>query len=536
MAVFLCLKTERSLDMLRCLIVISVGAFAVVTGSSSETCTSDSGAIERDDIEASSAIQSSMINRKLSQSIRVDEDTLPQLCTIENQGTCECMNLQGWPEGFATYTWEVNGRQRCLQTYTPPSSKKVPVLLEMQCYTKDRMLSKNNADDGKRFGLARFQLSTPDGAWNFKESMEPTFINDDVTPMRCSAEQNPEDIPYVAGVFNLIDSLANVYDVEKVYTSGFSQNGMFSGYIGFCFSHRIAGSWQGGSGMFINGESPVPPGREGTCDGCKYFPLYPCTRPKPHVTCLGTYLDDRLVMADFQELTQSAYEKGGHPVYMYKAQVDEGHDARMMLFVPTETKSGHSDPNNKMDWFVGCLGINEPCSTQCDSELTECVDNVDGEEYASCLSTLTEQGVCQEGCAPTKAMLDKSDASITWLSQNRFGKPAEQAIATAPNSKCEATCVDDLNVNCYTGTTPNTASPGSTSTASTPSATTTADPSPTSTETPHSATCNPGCAAAFERCKTHMESRGKDGTSMCRSLIERQPDKGLGKLCNGCDV
>eukprot|EP00927_Polykrikos_kofoidii_P040039 TRINITY_DN342_c0_g1_i3.p1 TRINITY_DN342_c0_g1~~TRINITY_DN342_c0_g1_i3.p1 ORF type:complete len:597 (+),score=70.92 TRINITY_DN342_c0_g1_i3:79-1869(+) len=472
--------------------------------------------------------------------------TLPELCTSQNKGGCNCMNLQGYPEGYATYTWNVNGRIRCLQTYTPPSVKKpMPVLLELQCYNNDRALNRRTNVDAERFGLARFQLSTPDRAWNFKESMEPTFINNDETPMRCSAEQNPEDIPYVAGVLDFIASRDGVYDAQKVYTSGFSQNGMFAGYIGFCFSHRVAGSWQGGAGLFIKGERARPPGKEGTCADCKYFPLYPCQTPngKPHVTCLGSYLDDRVVMNDQTELTEAAFESGGHPVSMYKAHVDEGHDARMMLFKPTSSNKGHRDPNNKMDWSVGCLGITEPCSARCEAELTSCVTTVGGTAYANCLSELTGKGSCEKGCAPTKAMLDKSDSSFTWLSNDAFGPPADQTAVVARNSKCSAQCSDDSTVNCYPGlAVPTTRTPGTSTLSSEPSTSPAPSPGPSSaststqpeppktTSTQVSGACSKDCEDEFKRCFAFWSSQKMDAQTKCRSEI----DSGVGRLGGVC--
>ena len=80
---------------------------------------------------------------------------------------------------------------------------------------------------------------------------------------------------------------------KRVYTYGFSQNGMASAYVGRCFAEAVTGSWIGGGGLFGLGHGPVPPHKEGTCVDadaasgcrvdetqadkcCKYWPAYPC--------------------------------------------------------------------------------------------------------------------------------------------------------------------------------------------------------------------------------------------------------------------
>merc|ERR1712165_680267 len=48
----------------------------------------------------------------------------------------------------------------------------------------------------------------------------------------------------------------------------------------------------------------------------------------------------------------------------YERSVQEGHDARLFRFTPTDdTVSGsHQDPKNLEYWKVGCLGLTEPCT------------------------------------------------------------------------------------------------------------------------------------------------------------------------------
>ena len=77
--------------------------------------------------------------------------------------------------------------------------------------------------------------------------------------MPCS-EEDSKDIPYVQAVFDFIESNPGQFDASKIYAQGFSQNSMFSAYIGFCFNEKVLGIWQGGSGMAYTGLPPNLPG------------------------------------------------------------------------------------------------------------------------------------------------------------------------------------------------------------------------------------------------------------------------------------
>ena len=37
-------------------------------------------------------------------------------------------------------------------------------------------------------------------------------------------------------------------------------------------------------------------------------------------------------------------------------------------------KGGHTDPKNSEFWQVGCLGITEPCSQQCETAFLDCMN------------------------------------------------------------------------------------------------------------------------------------------------------------------
>ena len=76
--------------------------------------------------------------------------------------------------------------------------------------------------------------------------------------MPCSDEDS-KDMPYLRKIFEFIESSSSLDD-QRIYAQGFSQNSMFSAYIGFCFNQKVLGVWQGGSGMALTGMSPNLPG------------------------------------------------------------------------------------------------------------------------------------------------------------------------------------------------------------------------------------------------------------------------------------
>ena len=99
----------------------------------------------------------------------------------------------------------------------------------------------------------------------------------------------------------------------QVYTSGFSQESMFAGYTAICFPDKVAGVWQGGSGLAKTGFTPVVPGRQAQCSRsemaakggdcckkedsfcktCQYWPAWPRTHPKGKIIdCLMAYTHD----------------------------------------------------------------------------------------------------------------------------------------------------------------------------------------------------------------------------------------------------
>ena len=117
------------------------------------------------------------------------------------------------------------------------------------------MTSVNQADNkmARRYGFARIGISTPDGNWEFGNN---GIVNDE-KPMPCSDEDS-KDMIYTRAIFDFIKSDQR-FDASRIWTEGFSQNSMFSAYIGFCFG--VNGIYQGGSGMALTGQLPNLPGK-----------------------------------------------------------------------------------------------------------------------------------------------------------------------------------------------------------------------------------------------------------------------------------
>jgi len=312
-----------------------------------------------------------------------------------------------------------------------------------------------------RFGFARIGLSSPDGAWTFGND---GIVNDE-NPMPCS-EEDSKDIPYLQAVFDFIDANPDQFDGSKIYAQGFSQNSMFSAYIGFCFHEKVVAIWQGGSGMAYTGVKPNLPGcqaqvkasvfaecqadntvcsdcmEESPCEECQYWPIYPCySATRPMVDCLAVYDNDMIAVSD-PDTSNSA-------TYMYDKLVAEGHDARLFRFSAPEDGTiggGHQDPKNKEYWQVGCMGITAPCSETCEAAFLDCVaaegaataeENV--EAFQTCIDANIFNGLddCNEECAPTFAMLAASEMPTTF-EFNNFGAGSDTASEKPSTSICNA--------------------------------------------------------------------------------------------------
>ncbi|MAI78289.1 MAG: hypothetical protein CL917_05065 [Deltaproteobacteria bacterium] len=337
------------------------------------------------------------------------QSSSPTICSTANRGNCECNN----EEGFTTWTWQVAGQQRCATTYVPPSVEgALPVLISNDTYSRNRLGECRTGSEmvsaADRFGFAGLCTTSADGNW--------TFGNDGVVnasqPTPCSTEDS-KDIIYMNGVFDIIDRLGESGEVksDKIYSWGFSQNAMFTAYTAFCYPDRITAFWQGGSGLYVEGETNALPLMEGACRHsdfveygqqcaiespcleCEYFPVYPVPTTPPMAGCIMAYEDDSLV-----ETTAP----------MANLMTTEGHDATLLHF--PDIGRGHTEPLMSWDWIVGCMGVVESCSPACSAAVTTCVEDMAGstpqtreDDYFAC--TNAEPADCAAGCAPTLDML-----------------------------------------------------------------------------------------------------------------------------------
>ena len=193
-----------------------------------------------------------------------DQPTDPTPCSPENEGRCECGDVE---RGFETYTFWIGDVQRCFTVFRPPSraSESLPVSLFSNCYAQDSldgidMVEPNSPFNkaAERYGHARIGLSTPDGGWDFGND----GIVNETNPRPCS-DQDSQDIPYLKKIFSFIESNSQQFDASKIYANGFSQNSVFTAYIGYCFPDKVIGIWQAGSGLALHGSLPYLPGCEG---------------------------------------------------------------------------------------------------------------------------------------------------------------------------------------------------------------------------------------------------------------------------------
>merc|ERR1719328_734756 len=383
----------------------------------------------------------------------------PVECTTENEGNCECGDTS---QGFTTYTFFVGDVQRCFTVFHPVSrvGEKLPVVLSPNCYAKDslRGISMTSATRGDnaaatKYGYVRIGLSTPDGGWTFGND---NIVNDE-KPMPCS-EADSKDNTYLKIVFDFIDSNPDKFDADKIYAEGFSQNSMFSAYTAFCFHDKVLGVWQGGSGLTLTGQRPFVPNKGAQCSmssyeqyghdcvnsdpctSCQYWPIYPCySETRPMIDCVMEYTNDGVSVQHGESSAEHMYEK----------LVNEGHDGRLLRFSPSEDgtiEGSHKDPKNKAHWYVGCLGITEPCSSECEDSFTSCMSTKDlstaenkASAFGECIEDSADLAGCTAECAPTYAMLIQSEEPTeVSFSNGVFGPTAEDHIEQPETSLCKA--------------------------------------------------------------------------------------------------
>lgn len=99
-----------------------------------------------------------------------------------------------------------------------------------------------------------------DGNGKFAMEFGNNGVVNDANLTPCTDEDS-RDMEYARAIFDFIDAHANVLDTDKVFAEGFSQSSMWAVYMTVCFKARMAGVWQGGSGLALTGFAPVVPGK-----------------------------------------------------------------------------------------------------------------------------------------------------------------------------------------------------------------------------------------------------------------------------------
>jgi len=362
-----------------------------------------------------------------------------ELCNNSNRGDCNC--------GFGdikTYVFTPGDYQRCIHTFIPDSadsSNPLPVLVSVNGYGQGRLFPGSEAVAKARYyGYALFGIGSTgpfDGAGGFGLEFPANGVINPSNPTPCSASDS-RDYGYIEGILDFIANEATL-DTSKVYFEGFSQSSMFSVYASVCFADRIAGLWQGGSGLAKTFHQPITPGWQGQCSAsdfdtygndcctdhfctdCTWWPIYPRTCENKLIDCIATYTNDNIAC--------------GTDFYAYEAMVAEGNDARMLSFSPSsDGPGGHRNPENKFSWMVGCLGIVDSCSDQCEASFLECIETNSVDEFARCEVELGNGNLsqCTPGCAPTLEMLKTSESPVINLSEGNFGTQTGLGVTTVP--------------------------------------------------------------------------------------------------------
>jgi len=368
-----------------------------------------------------------------------DIPLVPTLCTPSNKGSCECGE-----DNIETYVWWIPGDyQRCIHTYNLSSTNQPrPVLVSVQAYGQG-MIGGDTLTRASYYNYAAIGIGSTqsDGGGGFGLEFPNDGVVNGSNPTPCDASDSRE-YAYLLGLFDFIEDHNNL-DAGRVFFEGFSQNSMFAAYAGVCFADRVAGLWQGGSGLAKTGYTPVVPGKQAQCtfsafaddnnccktnfcEECTWWPVYPRTCEHKIVDCISTYTNDNIAC--------------GSDWYMYNAMVAEGNDARLLSFSPSSgINGGHNNPQNKYDWMVGCLGIVDSCTTDCEDRFLDCAKSGSFNECAEDMEN-GDWNDCTPGCAYTLQMLTKSETPVATLSQGKFGTQTNLPSADgdpAPEPICE---------------------------------------------------------------------------------------------------
>jgi len=338
--------------------------------------------------------------------------TEPVPCDPNNPGRCECSE----EEGFQTYTFWDGQNQRCFTTYIPSEiDQPAPVVLHMQCYARDKLQrlelypGSGMVQNADRWGFILVGLSSFSGSWRMAS------VNELIDGEDSCDESLVRDLRYAKKVYDFLESetMRDLVDFSRVYTEGFSQNGNFAGYIAYCLRDQIAMGLQGGSGMHVihNGQLHRRGNYQDFPEDALSYPMALSPEATNFHTCSFIIKGD--------PWSDSSYN-------LEHFAVQNGLDLRFFAFEGT----GHRWPNFKDDWWVGCSGMYEPCSAECEQSYKECVaerSNVrNGVRDCRQMDVIGSLQGCSARCAPTLEMLQIYEQPDINLAHGQFGRPIEE--------------------------------------------------------------------------------------------------------------
>merc|ERR1719273_1741306 len=107
----------------------------------------------------------------------------------------------------------------------------------------------------------------------------------------------------------------------------------------------------------------------------------------------------------------------------------------------TRFQEGIKTQKNTAHWQVGCLGITDPCSSECEASFTTCMEGGDTssasartETFADCIENNLDG--CAEACAPTFDMLKQSETPTT-VKYDNFGTGTGEPSTEPSGSLCQ---------------------------------------------------------------------------------------------------
>ena len=124
----------------------------------------------------------------------------------------------------------------------------------------------------------------------------------------------------------------------------------------------------------------------------------------------------------------------------------EGHDPRFLEFSPEDGISGgHHLVLSQYYWKVGCLGITETCTNECEESFLKCMEGKSTktalkrvQAFGSCMAGKTFKKLkgCTLDCAPSFKMLSASQLPTKYAFET-FGAPKEGSVSERPaESRC----------------------------------------------------------------------------------------------------